>query len=152
MSLIMEEMWKALARTGYEAYAATTGNKNIRGDEMPRFDELPSETVAAWVAAVRASVSAFNFVQEDALAQIRARHFYQISTVRYGSMSVKEPVCCALELDDAGEIAETLARRFVSDCLVEGFIVKSHGQRSILFPTGYSFIIPNPSGRAPRVK
>jgi hypothetical protein len=49
----MEINYLALAQAGYEAYAATTGNKNFRGEEMPRFRELPANIVNAWVEAAR---------------------------------------------------------------------------------------------------
>jgi hypothetical protein len=48
----MEIQWRNLAKAGYEAYAASTGNKNFRGEEMPKFEELPESVINAWIAAV----------------------------------------------------------------------------------------------------
>lgn len=41
----------AIAQLGYEAYSRSTNNKNFRGQEMPKFDELPAAIKNAWVAA-----------------------------------------------------------------------------------------------------
>ena len=49
----MEIQWRNLAKAGYEAYAASTGNKNFRGEEMPVFDELPEAIINAWIAATQ---------------------------------------------------------------------------------------------------
>ena len=51
--------WDAIARFAYEAYAETTGNRNFRGEQMPRFDELPEKIREAWVAAVRKACDVF---------------------------------------------------------------------------------------------
>ena len=40
-----------LARFGYEAYSKSTNNKNFRGEEMPKYDELPEAIKKAWEAA-----------------------------------------------------------------------------------------------------
>lgn len=45
--------WRDIAASAYRAYAASTGNKNFRGDPMPAFDELPQPIRTAWEAAVR---------------------------------------------------------------------------------------------------
>lgn len=45
--------WCEIAKTAYRAYAASTGNKNFRGDPMPEFDDLPQPIRTAWEAAVR---------------------------------------------------------------------------------------------------
>ena len=45
--------WSAIAASAYRAYAASTGNKNFRGEEMPAFDDLPFEIRTAWGASVR---------------------------------------------------------------------------------------------------
>lgn len=49
----MEIHWRNLAQAGYEAYAANTGNKNFRGEEMPAFNDLPEAIINAWIAATR---------------------------------------------------------------------------------------------------
>jgi len=49
----MEINWRAVAAEAYAAYAATTNNKNFRGEEMPSFDELPAAIISAWIAATR---------------------------------------------------------------------------------------------------
>lgn len=41
------------AACGYRAYAASTGNKNFRGEPMPEFEALPIPIKTAWEAAVR---------------------------------------------------------------------------------------------------
>lgn len=48
-----------MARSAYEAYGRTTGNKNFRGDQMPTWDELPAAIVLAWVAAVSNALANF---------------------------------------------------------------------------------------------
>lgn len=45
--------WRDIAASAYRAYAASTGNKNFRGDPMPEFDALPSPIRVAWEVAVR---------------------------------------------------------------------------------------------------
>ena len=45
--------WQEMAASAYRAYAASTGNKNFRGDPMPAFDALPAAIQVAWEAAVR---------------------------------------------------------------------------------------------------
>lgn len=45
--------WREIAASAYRAYAASTGNKNFRGDPMPAFDDLPQPIRTAWEAAVR---------------------------------------------------------------------------------------------------
>jgi hypothetical protein len=45
--------WSDIAASAYRAYAASTGNKNFRGDPMPEFDALPQAIKTAWEAAVR---------------------------------------------------------------------------------------------------
>ena len=42
-------------RTAYEAYAATTGSLNFRGEPMPTWDTLPEPQRTAWTAAIAAS-------------------------------------------------------------------------------------------------
>lgn len=47
----------AAARVAYAAYGKRTDNKNFRGEEMPKFDELPETIREAWrdaAAAVKA--------------------------------------------------------------------------------------------------
>lgn len=45
--------WEAIAASAYRAYAASTGNKNFRGEPMPKFEDLPQPIRVAWEAAVR---------------------------------------------------------------------------------------------------
>lgn len=45
--------WRDIAASAYRAYAASTGNKNFRGEPMPAFDALPQPIRTAWEAAVR---------------------------------------------------------------------------------------------------
>lgn len=48
--------WRDFAITAYKAYAASTGNKNFRGDPMPDFEALPETIQTAWEVAVRHTV------------------------------------------------------------------------------------------------
>jgi hypothetical protein len=48
-----EEIWREIAKAGYEAYAESVGNKNVRGEEMPAWDDQPESIVNAWVAAAQ---------------------------------------------------------------------------------------------------
>lgn len=41
----------SLAEEAYQAYTATTGNKNYRGEECPAFKDLPEQIKQAWEAA-----------------------------------------------------------------------------------------------------
>jgi hypothetical protein len=45
--------WRDVAASAYRAYAASTGNKNFRGEPMPAFNDLPQAIQTAWEAAVR---------------------------------------------------------------------------------------------------
>lgn len=45
--------WTDVAASAYRAYAASTGNKNFRGEPMPTFDALPLPIRTAWEAAAR---------------------------------------------------------------------------------------------------
>lgn len=45
--------WYEIAKSAYKAYAASTGNKNFRGEPMPEFEDLPRPIKTAWEAAVR---------------------------------------------------------------------------------------------------
>ncbi len=45
--------WTEVAASAYRAYAASTGNKNFRGEPMPAFQDLPEPIRIAWLAAVR---------------------------------------------------------------------------------------------------
>lgn len=49
--------WCDIAGSAYRAYAASTGNKNFRGDPMPSWGDLPEAIRTAWEAAVRQAVS-----------------------------------------------------------------------------------------------
>lgn len=42
---------KTIAKMGYEAYSKSTGNKNFRGEEMPKWEALPEAIQTAWIAA-----------------------------------------------------------------------------------------------------
>lgn len=42
-----------LAKGAYRAYGQSTGNKNFRGEEMPKWEELPEPIRTAWKAAVK---------------------------------------------------------------------------------------------------
>ncbi|MEV0016717.1 hypothetical protein [Streptomyces tendae] len=44
----------ALACTAYAAYGESTGNRNFRGDPMPRWEDLGEPIQTAWVAAATA--------------------------------------------------------------------------------------------------
>ena len=41
----------SLGKTGYEAYAQSTGGKTFDGRDMPLWDDLPSRVKDAWNAA-----------------------------------------------------------------------------------------------------
>lgn len=45
--------WTEIAASAYRSYAASTGNKNFRGEPMPAFQDLPEPIRIAWQAAVR---------------------------------------------------------------------------------------------------
>ena len=45
--------WEDIAQSAYRAYAASTGNKNFRGDPMPEWPDLPQSIRVAWEAAAR---------------------------------------------------------------------------------------------------
>jgi len=45
--------WNDIAASAYRAYAASTGNKNFRGEPMPAFEDLPVAIQTAWEAAAR---------------------------------------------------------------------------------------------------
>ncbi len=47
---LIEEV-EAIVRAGYEAYSQSTGNKNYRGEEMPKWEDLPEKIQNAWIAA-----------------------------------------------------------------------------------------------------
>lgn len=47
------------AEGAYQAYAATTGNKNFRGEDMPAFADLPQTIKDAWVAAAAYAATAY---------------------------------------------------------------------------------------------
>ena len=51
--------WEYIAEQAYNAYAALTGNKNFRGDEMPAFGDLPLPIRTAWDVAVRQAVDEY---------------------------------------------------------------------------------------------
>ena len=45
--------WSDIAASAYRAYAASTGNKDFRGEPMPAFEDLPRPIQVAWEAASR---------------------------------------------------------------------------------------------------
>lgn len=45
-----------IAESAYMAYAASTGNKNFRGEPMPEWGALPRPIQIAWEAAVRQAI------------------------------------------------------------------------------------------------
>jgi hypothetical protein len=45
--------YRSMAISAYKSYAANTGNKNFKGDPMPKWDELPVGIQTAWEAATR---------------------------------------------------------------------------------------------------
>ena len=57
--------WSEIAASAYRAYAASTGNKNFRGDPMPSFEELPQPIKTAWEAAARQVGICFDFKETD---------------------------------------------------------------------------------------
>lgn len=42
---------EGIAELGYIAYSKSTNNKNFRGDEMPKWKDLPEAIQKAWMAA-----------------------------------------------------------------------------------------------------
>jgi hypothetical protein len=52
--------WRDVAASAYRAYAASTGNKNFRGEPMPAFEELPQAIRTAWEVAVRQAGQVLN--------------------------------------------------------------------------------------------
>jgi len=53
--------WVEIAESAYKAYAASTGNKNFRGESMPEFNDLPLAIQTAWNAAVSSAVHVLNW-------------------------------------------------------------------------------------------
>lgn len=62
--------WRDIAASAYRAYAASTGNKNFRGDPMPEFDALPQAIQTAWEAAVRQAASLAGSTMESVPASL----------------------------------------------------------------------------------
>ena len=48
--------WRIIAEEAYKGYANVTDNKNFRGEQMPKFDELPEKIQEAWKAAVKVAI------------------------------------------------------------------------------------------------
>lgn len=47
-----QELTMDMARAGYEAYCAYTGNKSVvTGDDLPKWNDLPGGVINAWFAA-----------------------------------------------------------------------------------------------------
>lgn len=44
--------YEDIAKSAYKAYAASTGNKNFRGEPMPEWEDLPISIRTAWETAV----------------------------------------------------------------------------------------------------
>jgi hypothetical protein len=61
--------WRDIAASAYRAYAASTGNKNFRGEPMPEFDALPQPIRTAWEAAVRQAGSLAAVSMSDAVPE-----------------------------------------------------------------------------------
>ncbi len=60
-----------LRRIGYEAYAKQTGGKTFDGREMPAYDDLPKNVLAAWSAsadAIRDAILSATKVVDDQVA------------------------------------------------------------------------------------
>jgi hypothetical protein len=45
--------YESITKSAYKAYAASTGNKNFRGEPMPEWEKLPQPIQIAWEAATR---------------------------------------------------------------------------------------------------
>jgi hypothetical protein len=45
---------KMIAEVAYSVYAKMTNNKNVRGDELPLFQDLGEKIQNAWIAAAEA--------------------------------------------------------------------------------------------------
>jgi len=43
--------WTDIAKAGYQAYSESRYNQNFRGEEMPKWDDLPQSIKEAWEAA-----------------------------------------------------------------------------------------------------
>lgn len=46
-----------IAKLGYEAYSLSTNNKNYKGEEMPKFDDLPDAIKKSWIDAAQEIVN-----------------------------------------------------------------------------------------------
>lgn len=57
--------WSDIAASAYRAYAASTGNKNFRGEPMPAFPDLPPSIRVAWEAAVRQAGACWQLSPRD---------------------------------------------------------------------------------------
>lgn len=57
--------WADIAASAYAAYGASTGNKNFRGDPMPRWDQLSDAIRTAWEAAVRHAADVSDYGSSD---------------------------------------------------------------------------------------
>jgi hypothetical protein len=54
-----QELTMDIARAGYEAYAAYTGNKSvITGDDLPKWNDLPGGVINAWFCAAESMIRA----------------------------------------------------------------------------------------------
>ncbi len=67
--------WRDIAASAYRAYAASTGNKNFRGDPMPAFDNLPQAIKTAWEAAVRQADVSRAFSEDPAALRECEQHW-----------------------------------------------------------------------------
>lgn len=57
--------WEDIAESAYKAYSAVTDNKNFRGEEVPKFQDLPDKIQDAWNAAVRQAAQCLDGVTID---------------------------------------------------------------------------------------
>jgi hypothetical protein len=56
----------SIAESAYKSYAASTGNKNFKGDPMPEWNDLPLGIQTAWEASARQVM----FICNDPLSAI----------------------------------------------------------------------------------
>lgn len=54
MSTVLPQYGKSLGQVAYEAYAVKVGNKSVKGDTLPSWDDQKPEIKAAWDAAGQA--------------------------------------------------------------------------------------------------
>lgn len=64
------------AKIAYLAYGKTPGNKNFRGEEMPKFEDLPEKIQLAWANAAQAVANDVAKQQAKKSSQIIMDEFY----------------------------------------------------------------------------